>query len=249
MTIGKCRECAKEVSDEAKICPHCGIKNPIKKTKLLTKIIAVFIGLAVINSILTSIASKENDETIEKPKNLSEKQLSIKDITTGVLISSIDSLKNKKPKITKPTYSYYDIEYFGEKTGVMIKFDINNIIYEASITLNDPLEKIKPAIEDKISKENNKTVNFSCKKSQIQPDSSAILTTEECTITHSSQILKITQTEIQPTKLVYGGKQIPTYSRSITIIDTNIMAAEEKRKRDEKNNHQKTIDDKKKSDI
>lgn len=28
MSLVKCRECGKEVSDSAKSCPHCGIKNP-----------------------------------------------------------------------------------------------------------------------------------------------------------------------------------------------------------------------------
>lgn len=28
MAITKCKECKKEVSDKAKLCPHCGVKNP-----------------------------------------------------------------------------------------------------------------------------------------------------------------------------------------------------------------------------
>lgn len=31
MAMGKCRECGKDTSSEAKVCPHCGIKAPIKK--------------------------------------------------------------------------------------------------------------------------------------------------------------------------------------------------------------------------
>lgn len=30
MAIKPCRECGKDVSSEAKVCPHCGIKRPVK---------------------------------------------------------------------------------------------------------------------------------------------------------------------------------------------------------------------------
>lgn len=30
MALGNCRECGKEVSDEAKACPHCGASRPVK---------------------------------------------------------------------------------------------------------------------------------------------------------------------------------------------------------------------------
>ncbi|MEI7065353.1 hypothetical protein [Dickeya chrysanthemi] len=28
MALTKCKECKKEVSTSAKVCPHCGVKNP-----------------------------------------------------------------------------------------------------------------------------------------------------------------------------------------------------------------------------
>ncbi|MDA1380491.1 zinc ribbon domain-containing protein [Plesiomonas shigelloides subsp. oncorhynchi] len=28
MAMTKCRECGKDVSTEAKVCPHCGVENP-----------------------------------------------------------------------------------------------------------------------------------------------------------------------------------------------------------------------------
>lgn len=33
MALGRCRECGKEVSSEAKACPHCGASSPIKKKR------------------------------------------------------------------------------------------------------------------------------------------------------------------------------------------------------------------------
>lgn len=32
MALVKCKECKKEVASSAKVCPHCGVKNPATKT-------------------------------------------------------------------------------------------------------------------------------------------------------------------------------------------------------------------------
>lgn len=32
MALKKCRECGKEISSSVKSCPHCGVKNPVKKS-------------------------------------------------------------------------------------------------------------------------------------------------------------------------------------------------------------------------
>lgn len=52
MAMGKCRECGAEVSDQAKTCPKCGVSKPVKKTSLLVKLLAGFIGLAVLGNII-----------------------------------------------------------------------------------------------------------------------------------------------------------------------------------------------------
>jgi hypothetical protein len=52
MALGKCRECSKEVSSEAKNCPSCGVANPIKKgTSKIVIFIAAIIGIGVLKSI------------------------------------------------------------------------------------------------------------------------------------------------------------------------------------------------------
>lgn len=53
MSLIKCHECGKEVSDEAGQCPHCGAK-PKKKTSLLTWIIALFVGYVIFRTVLVS---------------------------------------------------------------------------------------------------------------------------------------------------------------------------------------------------
>ena len=55
MAMAKCRECGTEVSDEAKVCPKCGISKPVKKTSLLVKIIGALFGVAVLGNIITAV--------------------------------------------------------------------------------------------------------------------------------------------------------------------------------------------------
>lgn len=45
MALGKCRECGKEVSTEAKACPHCGATKPVKQTSTFTWIVAGFFAI------------------------------------------------------------------------------------------------------------------------------------------------------------------------------------------------------------
>ncbi|MDN7124522.1 hypothetical protein J6I90_06475 [Pseudidiomarina sp. 1APP75-32.1] len=45
MAMGKCRECGKDVSDKAEICPHCGIKDPVSSKE---NVVTFFFLLAII---------------------------------------------------------------------------------------------------------------------------------------------------------------------------------------------------------
>lgn len=49
MAMTKCRECGHEISTKATACPSCGAK--IKRTSLVTKIVAGFVGLVFVASI------------------------------------------------------------------------------------------------------------------------------------------------------------------------------------------------------
>lgn len=78
MAIIKCKECKKEVSSSAKICPHCGIKDP--GVGALQMLIG-FIVLAVIIAVLVSTCSEDENSTT-KQTNASVK--SVSDITKSV---------------------------------------------------------------------------------------------------------------------------------------------------------------------
>jgi hypothetical protein len=48
MAIGKCRECGREVSSEAKTCPQCGVASPVKKgVSPLRLVLVLFLGFVV----------------------------------------------------------------------------------------------------------------------------------------------------------------------------------------------------------
>lgn len=58
MAIRSCRECKKEVSDEAATCPHCGIAKPVKKdTSLVAIVLAAVFGLFVFKACSPSSPS------------------------------------------------------------------------------------------------------------------------------------------------------------------------------------------------
>ena len=57
----KCRECGKEVSKSAKICPHCGAKKPYKSPAMM-----VLGGGIVILLLLLAVFTDHSEETEEQ---------------------------------------------------------------------------------------------------------------------------------------------------------------------------------------
>jgi hypothetical protein len=49
MALVPCRECGKEVSDQAQTCPYCGIKTPSKKRRQRKLIISAIIIVALLS--------------------------------------------------------------------------------------------------------------------------------------------------------------------------------------------------------
>jgi|GEM_PF-2245322 len=48
MALVPCRECGKEVSDQADACPYCGIKTPSKKKRKIKLIITALVVLVLV---------------------------------------------------------------------------------------------------------------------------------------------------------------------------------------------------------
>ena len=66
MALGQCRECGKEVSDSAKVCPSCGIKTPIRKSvTTIQAIVVIVIGVWILSSNANN--SSPNNRTLIRP--------------------------------------------------------------------------------------------------------------------------------------------------------------------------------------
>lgn len=72
MALVKCKECGKEVSTSAKICPHCGVKNPGIRAKdmIIGVLTLVFIGWLVIQYSSDNEAS-QSEISLTVPDGLS----------------------------------------------------------------------------------------------------------------------------------------------------------------------------------
>jgi len=64
MAITKCKECKKEVSSKAKVCPHCGVKDPGFNAMDAVK---GLVFLAILGSIGYWYFSGDDDAAIKEP--------------------------------------------------------------------------------------------------------------------------------------------------------------------------------------
>lgn len=60
MALVACKECNKEISKSAEVCPHCGIKRK-KRTSLLTWIVTIFVGMPVLIAIFSGASTTSSD--------------------------------------------------------------------------------------------------------------------------------------------------------------------------------------------
>jgi len=54
MALGKCRECGRECATSAKVCPGCGVGNPVKGSARAAALGLVFVALVIAWAIVTS---------------------------------------------------------------------------------------------------------------------------------------------------------------------------------------------------
>jgi len=54
MALGKCKECGRECAKTAKVCPGCGVANPVKGSTSALVLGLVFVGLAITWIVVTS---------------------------------------------------------------------------------------------------------------------------------------------------------------------------------------------------
>ncbi len=69
MGMVKCRECGKDVSDQAKTCPHCGVAKPAPESKL-----GLYVKLGLGAVLVIAMARCTSGQEERKSQALAEKQ-------------------------------------------------------------------------------------------------------------------------------------------------------------------------------
>jgi hypothetical protein len=140
MSLVACRECMKEISSDAKKCPHCGVKNPYKKTwkdfSKLKKTFVIFGSVVTGFFILAMIANDANREkillqeltTADKTDSealykiysgLYESNKQNDEYISGLLTSGKTYLKSIPSKLTKENLEIYHLLNEAEPSNIL----------------------------------------------------------------------------------------------------------------------------------
>lgn len=68
MAMKKCKDCGKEVSTSAKLCPHCGRKYPTGGLTLPAKIFLVILALFALGKVIGEMGSSSTSTTDAPPQ-------------------------------------------------------------------------------------------------------------------------------------------------------------------------------------
>lgn len=116
MAMIKCPECEKEISDTAKLCPHCGykIKSPLKKGKALHIILAMC-AILVVALVTFWIGNKKPSAISDEAYEEAERAIKIVDryidgeIDVNELCEKLDGITYS----TDENEEYADDDYVG----------------------------------------------------------------------------------------------------------------------------------------
>lgn len=92
MALVKCKDCKKEVSKKAKVCPHCGVDKPAvtKSTEIIQGIIGLFVLILIVAAIFGG--KKENEAEMKSAPEIAKSE--IKKVTPAPVKS--ESQKKKE---------------------------------------------------------------------------------------------------------------------------------------------------------
>jgi len=121
MALIKCEECGKTISDEAKTCPHCGVKHipqRIKRNiKWNTRILIGFVIVVVFGSLIIHYCSPKGKTKPYKPSSPS----------LGVQENSIVKITDSPAKL-RPSPDYFENYLIEIPTGTELKvLDTNSV--------------------------------------------------------------------------------------------------------------------------
>lgn len=165
MALIKCNECGKEISDGAKICPHCGSqtekykKEKAKKVKVITigaiiliSIIGVTIGFGIyVNNLVASREASSSYRYGIQSINILEKYIN-GEISNKEAESSLENIqdlvRNKMDSLTNEDEDYSKLLFLsielGSTTWDLLRNDVS--------LAEEHVEEIKDIINYKKSK-------------------------------------------------------------------------------------------------
>lgn len=120
MALKKCRECGGQVSSEAAICPHCGVKKPVKKQSTLVSIVVVLIILAAIGNISGESGNQPPTPGPQSPNTTTTRPAPTVEAQACVPIQQEDAWATPKPELA---YIYYQ-----GQTAQVGSLDRNDIV-------------------------------------------------------------------------------------------------------------------------
>ncbi|MDR6517492.1 hypothetical protein J2789_000154 [Variovorax paradoxus] len=157
MALKPCRECKKEVSTEAKACPHCGVTSPTKKPPSTKE---ALIGAGAIIAVVAIGIAMSGETDAEKSaaaeKQAAEKAACMKDLAchgnNGIVAAGIycakhvEKLAKNSSKWTdgtlEPKFSHFrwnsekegSITFIGDKAQFQNSFGAYvNVVYECDL--------------------------------------------------------------------------------------------------------------------
>jgi len=64
MALTQCRECGKQISDAAKVCPHCGVPKPVKPKPASKSGCLFLLAIGIAIALLTSINGGDKSSSV-----------------------------------------------------------------------------------------------------------------------------------------------------------------------------------------
>ena len=131
MALVPCRECGKEVSDQAEACPYCGIKTPSKekrKKKLITTTITIVLVLSLLiggsvlvyHKIVRAFSPPAEVGADNKPYNPPPSKPATSVIKQDIPVKQQIVQKDYKEKIREMLDSGQSVHEISKKTGMRI---------------------------------------------------------------------------------------------------------------------------------
>lgn len=125
MSLVSCRECKKDVSKDAKVCPNCGIENPYKK-KRINSIIGILFIVALVFVVFLSDEKRKSKEinteklVTKKDALFTEKELKV---YTYLVRDEIDKLLDNGNSIFDKYLNYVNVS----ANNIQLEYEKNEI--------------------------------------------------------------------------------------------------------------------------